>query len=266
MNKVSTIEVLKDSLALFMDRKLTYLTLFAVPAVFATVNVVIGAKLDNDPATADVNLGLSVGLPLAYMFFMSLYMMFCCHYSVTHIRGTPRIMPAQVGKRLAKMFLYSMKILALIVLAIIATTVLGFPLIELLTAGTGHTTFVLYAVGIPVGAVVLTLFFRTSFAMVGISVGELHKLREALRLSQGYSVPIFFVCVLIIIPGAIDSIPGLTDSLRVGPLFIAILFLSNLITQIASVIIFCVWYEKLLPGYRERVKADGLSEIVGEKA
>lgn len=269
IEKVSPLTVIKDSAALFWERKWAYLGLFSVPVIMATFMTMRNLQARNevvaegDPFFAFADFGLALFLFLA----MIVWLMLCSHYIITHVRGNARFLPERLPGKIGRMLFFFLKIL-LLVLVIGSPLIMGFFLVLDMLGDSSGGAYVLYAVSVPVVIVMIAFSMRMFFALPGISVGEIYKIREALRLTRGHTVSIFMVSVFFMLPSTISQflLESSSEAVTISAGLVVTQSVVNLITQLASTIITCVWYDKLLPGYRQMIKAEGLVEVVGDEA
>lgn len=264
--KVSPLAVIKESLKLFWNQKWIYLGLALAP--FAAVAAMFVLNLAYMEQTARAGIGDISIMPLLMMLVvfvgMWTYTIIFNHYVITHLRGAPAFIPERLGHKLFRTLLLFLKFIGL-------TLVVTLPimLVFLLCFGTSLKTasdgliLTIILLAFPLSVLCYIAALRVLMAFPGIAVGELYKIRDAWKLTKGHGFRMLLTFIIYLVPLIITEVAaGATDS---PVLVLVVMFACQALLQILNIITTGVWYERLLPLYRDRLKNEAEPKSSGDE-
>jgi len=256
MNKISPVSVVAEAFRLLWRRKLAFLGLALLPVLIIAVLVVLVASvlpLDGVGTEGDSEILLKVLILAAYL-MGTFALMLLMHYSTTAMRNMPKLLPSPLLKRFRSFLWMGVRICSISFL-VTGCYVLPIVIAMWLIGSEGSVIPPLMLMPLVFIAILasLILLLRFSPLVPGVSVGELHSLAQAWRLSKGHGIRMLLSFLLLYLPVIVlffvyTGVIGIVDVTVASSFTDAYAVLGSLLSFVVSLVhllTIVVWYEKL---------------------
>ncbi|WP_319583181.1 hypothetical protein [uncultured Pseudodesulfovibrio sp.] len=253
-DKISSVAVVKQAVALSWRRKWTFLGLLLV-GVVPSVVAMGGVAVTRSQSGAAFLLAFCVHI-LGMLFLVTA----SNHLAVTMQRGRAAVLPRPVWAAMGRVFVRGLIIVALLfAVMFVFMTPIGVLIYMYSPQGGGASLSLLpllliVCLVVLCYAIVMAIMLRLGIMIPAAAVGVVVKVREALALTRGHSWRMFWAMMLVALP--VTVIGGIFQGVIAfsvtgggagAGLAIAALFLLalNLFSWIVMLVLNAVWYERL---------------------